>query len=326
MGFNNITKQVYALLVTMLLVFQTEAFAQAKKPTIMVVPSRQWCFQRGYYTTFDNFGTPEKVPDYQKAIDENPDLILVISKINTLYTDRGYPLKDLSQVLQSIRSGSAEDAALSLDRETSGQGAIAESLFDKIRNVAKADILIEIQWNINTAGPQKAVTYIMRGLDAYSDKQIAGSEGTGQGSISSTVPVLLQEIVLQHIDNFNSRLQAHFDDLFANGREIKIEFRRDASWARNFESQFGSDQLSFILEDWMAANTVKGRFSTDEATENKVVFSQVRIPLYDANQRAIDARAYGRNIQRYLRAAPLGIDAKIVTKGLGYIQVICSQK
>jgi len=317
-------KKIYILLVGVLLAMQ--AYSQAKKPTIMVVPSRQWCISKGYFTSFDNFGAIEKVPDYQKAFDENPNLLLVVSKINSLYTDRGFPLKDLSQTLSSISRGSAEDAALSMDRENSGKGAIAESLFDKVRNTAKADILIEIQWTVNASGPQKSVTYIMRGLDAYSDKQIAGSEGTGPSSISSDMPSQLEEAVLQHIDNFNARLQAHFDDMFTNGREIKVELRRDANWSKDFESEFGSDELSFAIEDWIAKNTVQGRFSADEATENKLVFSQLRIPMYDNNQRAMDARTYGRNLQRFLRAAPFNIEAKIVTKGLGYVQLICGQK
>ena len=316
-------KNIFAIL--FLSIFCLQGFSQAKKPTVMVVPSRQWCIQKGYYTSFDNFGERERVPDYRRALDENPDLLLVISKINSLYIDRGFPLKDLSQTLSSISRNSAEDAALSLDRENDGKGAMAESLFDRIRNTAKADILIELQWNISKSGPQNAVTFIMRGLDAYSDKQIAGSEGTGKPSMSSTVPVLLEEAVLQHIDNFNARLQAHFDDLFANGREIKVEFRRDGNWEEDFESDFNGEQLSFLLEDWIADNTVKGRFSTDDATENKIVFSQVRIPMYDASQRAMDARGYGRQIQRFLRATPINVKARIVTRGLGHVMLICGE-
>ena len=83
--------------------------------------------------------------------------------------------------------------------------------------------------------------------------------------------------------------------------------------------------MSFLLEDWVAENTVKGRFSTDDATDNKILFSQVRIPMYDANQRAMDARAYGRQIQRFLRAAPLNVKARIVTRGLGHVMLICGQ-
>jgi len=301
-----------------------EVCAQAKKPTIMVVPSRQWCFSKGYYNTVDNFGTEEREPDYRKAFDENPELLLVISKINSLFVDRGFPLKDLSQTLSSIGRSNAEDLALGLDREQAGKGALAESLFDKVRNTAKADILIELQWVVNQSGPRRSITYVMRGLDAYTDKQVAGAEGTGEPSVASETALLLEEAVLQHIDNFNARLMTHFEDLFANGREIKVEFRRDNNWAYNFESDFNGDELSFQIEDWIQSQAVKNRFSTAEATDNKLVFDQVRIPMYEG-QRALDARSFGRNIQRFLKSS-FNIDTKIVTKGLGYVQLICGQK
>ena len=65
----------------------------------------------------------------------------------------------------------------------------------------------------------------MQGLDAYSDKQIAGASGTGQPSFTAEMPVLLEEAVLAHVDNFNVQLQSHFDDMFANGREIVLELK-----------------------------------------------------------------------------------------------------
>ena len=75
---------------------------QARKPTLMVVPSDVWCNQNGYVTTYDNQGSEVVVPDYKKAFQNNPDLLLVIGKINTLMADRGFPLKNLETVLRSI--------------------------------------------------------------------------------------------------------------------------------------------------------------------------------------------------------------------------------
>lgn len=65
--------------------------AQAKKPTIMVVPSDVWCNENGYMRTYKNQGEIVKVPDYKRAFQENADLLLVISKINGLMADRGFP-------------------------------------------------------------------------------------------------------------------------------------------------------------------------------------------------------------------------------------------
>jgi len=94
---------------------------------------------------------------------------------------------------------------------------------------------MELTYTINTTGPKKSVSYTLRGLDAYTDKQIAGDSGTGAPSFSAELPVLLEEAVLAHIDNFNAQLQAHFDDMFANGREIIVRIKKFDSWPDDLE-------------------------------------------------------------------------------------------
>ena len=72
---------------TMLAFCVMSAFGQAKKPTLMVVPSDAWCKEHGYEQVFDNQGSEEKIPDYIQILiiidltaPENPPRIL--SKTN----------------------------------------------------------------------------------------------------------------------------------------------------------------------------------------------------------------------------------------------------
>lgn len=94
-------RKIFTIMMAVLL-SSTVLFGQAKKPTIMIVPSDNWCLTNGYIQVFDNEGKVTKVPDYKKALQENSDLLLVISKINELMADRGFPLKNL----ESTRMGS----------------------------------------------------------------------------------------------------------------------------------------------------------------------------------------------------------------------------
>ena len=84
------------------------AFSQAKKPTIMVVPSDAWCIKNGYVQTFDNQGKTITLPDYKAALQNNTDLLLAISKINEMMTERGFPLKKFqeSALKNARKSGS----------------------------------------------------------------------------------------------------------------------------------------------------------------------------------------------------------------------------
>jgi Family of unknown function (DUF6175) len=316
-------KKITTKLITLLAILAVSlSFAQAKKPTIMVVPSDAWCNQNGYMMEFDNQGTYVKIPDYKRAFQENTDLLTVISKINGLMADRGFPLKNMESALKTLESESAENAML-----TSKSGAgVAESPIDKLKKVAKADIIMQLTWSLNQTGPKKSVTFNLQGLDAYTDKQIATAVGTGAPSFSAELPVLLEESVLAHIDNFNGSLQKHFDDMFANGREIIVRIKKFDSWANDLESDYNGKELSSILEEWMTANTVKGRYSTSDATENMMLFEQVRIPLYDAAGKATDARGFLKGLQTFLKAAPYTIPNKLMMKGLGQAVIVLGEK
>lgn len=300
------------------------AFGQAKKPKLMVVPSDAWCKQHNFTKTFDNQGTEEVIPDYQKALSTDKDLNNVISKINILMADRDFPLQDMQQSLKSINNISAEDRLLT--SRTSG-ATIAESPLDRLRRTAKADILLEVDWTISEVGPKKTVTYNLKGLDAYSNKQVAGAQGTGAPSFSAEVPVLLEEAVQDNMDNFTAQLQAHFDDMMANGREVVIDVRVfDNGSGLTLEEEFNGTELSEIIDDWMAENTVNHRFSKADATENYINYDQVRIPLYKANGMPQDTNDFTRTLAKFLRNAPYNIPCKVVNRGLGRCLIVLGEK
>ncbi|MBL4670096.1 MAG: hypothetical protein JKY30_12655 [Flavobacteriales bacterium] len=310
---------------TLLLTGFTLAFGQAKKPTLMVVPSDVWCSKNGYMMEFDNQGTKIKIPDYKKALQEDADLLLVISSINDMMAERGFPLKNMESALKTLASNAAEDNMRS-SKETGA--SVAENPIDMLKKVAKADIIIQMTWTINKTGPKKSITFVLQGLDAYTDKQIAGANGTGAPSFSAETPVLLKEAVTAHIDNFTGSLQAHFEDMFANGREIIVRIQTWDDWDGDLESEYGDDddELGTIIEDWLADNTVKGRFSTTDMTETMALFEQVRIDLYNAKGRAQDARRFVKGLSKYLKNEPFLIPNKVVMKGLGRATIILGGK
>ena len=299
------------------------AMGQAKKPTLMVVPSDAWCKEHGFEQTFDNQGTPEQIPDYKAAVSTDKQLNAVISKINILMADRGFPLKDLQQNVKSINNLSAEDRLITSKRSGS---AITESPLDRLRRTAKADIILEIDWTVNTLGPKSSITYNLRALDAYSNKQVAGAEGTGTGSFSAELPVLLEEAVQDHMDAFAARLQEHFDDLLENGREVVLDMRIFDSSTVDFEKEYNGYELNEVIDNWLAENCVNHRFSKSDATETMILYEQVRIPLYKQNGMAQDTYGFARDLARFLGAAPYNIPVKTINRGLGRCLLVFGEK
>lgn len=316
-------KIVYLLLI---LTWETALLAQAKKPTLMVVPSDNWCIKNGYTTTFDEAGTLKTIPDYKLALQNETDLLMTIGKINTLMADRGFPLVNLETAIKNMEGESAEVSMMT----SKAGGNLVESPIDILQRTANADIIIQLTYVINQEGPRRSITFMLQGLDAYTKKQIAGAQGTGEPSFATQTPVLLEEAVLAYIDDFNSRLQSHFDDLFANGREVVFQARvfegSPADLEEVFDYQNESLELGEIIENWISANTVQGRFSTSTYTQNVIRFEQVRIPLYDDRGRANDTRRWLRDLRNILNKNPFNLVSKIYTRGLGEVWLIIGEK
>lgn len=295
-------------------------FSQAKKPTLMVVPSDLYCNQHGYMQSFINQGTTEMVPDYKKALQNDPQLLTGITVIGQMMADRGFPLKLMEQELKSLDQENAEDALL-----TSKSGAdVAESPVDRLKKTSKSDIILQVTWLVNKAGPKYSLTFNLQGIDAYTNKQIAACQGTGDPTYSAELPVLIEESIANHLETFTTQLQNYFNDMFEKGREITLRVKKWDDSEYDLESEFDGTELSDIIEDWVSANTVNGRFNTADATENFMYFEQVRIPLFDENQRAMDARRWTRGLINKLKT--LGVPAKLMMKGLGQATIIIGGK
>lgn len=299
------------------------AASQAKKPTIIVIPGDTWCTENGYMETYELQGKTTRVPDYERAIQEDMDLSNVITKIGELMAERGFPIKDLAASIRDINQSSLEDEMTT--SSTSG-AELAETPLDKLLNRAKADITVEITWKINTVGPKKSVTYTLKGVDSYTSKIIAASQGTGEQSFSAEVPVLLEEAVIDKMDYFLSELQDHFDDLVDNGREVVLNVRLfDTGNGMSLEDEYGDQELTEIIDEWVAQNTVKHRYSLTDATETRLTFEQVRIPLYRPNGSPMDTRHFASQLRKYLKDN-FGLTCKILTKGLGRADLVIGEK
>lgn len=289
----------------------------------MVVPSDVWCKTNGFGDFYEDDGIGSFVPDYIAAVQSSSELMNVISKLNSLMQDRGFPLKDLSQTIKSLTISGVEN-----DLMTSKSGSsLASNSTDMIKQRAKADIIMEIDWTINTTGPKQSVTYNLRGLDSYTNKQVAGAQGTGLPSFSAEIPMLIEEAVLVNMDNFTNRLQDFFDDLFENGREVAIDIRVfDNGSGLDLETEFDGDELLEIIENWMSDNTVLHRYNLVAASENFMSFEEVRIPLFDERERPIDVASFIRELSKKLKKTPYNITNKVNIQGLGKVQLILGEK
>jgi hypothetical protein len=316
-------KKLSYLLLLACLAISTSFFAQAKKPTLMILPSDNWCEQRIFMTEFDNQGTKQKVPNYKQAFQEDTEIGQVISKIGSLMIDRGFPLKDAEQELKAIEQRAAED---NMTASTASGAGLSESPLDKLKNRAKADIVIQIWWKVTKSDQGKVVSFVLEAFDAYTIKRIAAASGNGTPNNTDIVPVLLQNAILANIDTFAVQLQSHFDDMFTNGREIRLTIRKWNNWDKDLEDDIEGEEITNHIKSWMDTNTVQGNYNRTDASESIIRFEQVRIPLVDDKNKALDARDFGKKLQKHLKAAPFNFEVKLMTRGLGEAILVLGEK
>ena len=314
-------KQKLVLICLVLLVSLT-VFCQTKKPTLMILPSDNWCNQRYFMTTFSNQGSTVKVPNYQQAFMEDTELPQVISKVGGVLTELGYSLKDAEQEIKSLNMRAAEDNVTT--SKTSG-AALVETPLDMLKRRVKSDIIIQIWWKLNREGKGHSASFTLEAFDAYTNKRIATSTGTTKAS-GDAIPVLLEQAVKENVKPFDEQMSRWYDDQRKNGREITLTVRCWDSWENDLETEFGGQELTDCIQDWLAEHTVNGMFNLTDGTESFAQFEQVRSPLANEKGRAMDARAFATELRRYLQKAPYNITSKVMVRGLGEAILVLGEK
>lgn len=301
--------------------FSSLVFAQ-KKPTIMIVPSNNWCNQRYYVQTYDDAGMEITIPDYSLAFNQDPELGGVISKIGELLTSEGYSLKDCEQELKNISLRSAEDG---VTFSSSSSATIVESPLDELKRRAKADIIIQVGWQVYKESTGNSITFTLEAFDSYSSKRIATATGTGDAS-TSIIPRQLENAIKNQIPAFSRQMDEFFNRLISFGREIVLFVRCWENSSVTLETEFGGDELIDCIQDYLAEHCVGGQFNLSDASENFAQFEQVMIPLQDENGRATDARSFVTGLRKYLQNHPYNIASKVIIRGLGEANLILGEK
>lgn len=318
-----------SLLLLVLTLGALEVFAQAKKPTIMVVPSDAFCSKRGYVQEFDSYGVKTLIPDYKEAMQRDSELGQIVSAMGGIMAKEEFPLKSLENTLKNLQNDATQLALIS--GQESGLG-IAESPIDKLHRTANPDILLQIDYSVVRQGPKKQVSVTLTAVDAYTSKIISGHSGVSS-MMNAPVETLLSEAILNFKDSFLAGLQRHFDDMFANGREVIITMRRleeaDVDFETEFDYQGQTVEFADLLELWFSENTVSGRYSLTERSENILKFEQVRIPLYGKNiagkEVGIDTRGFVRPLVNILKKEPYYLPVSLYQKGLGEVLIVIGE-
>ena len=312
----------YLIVLTLLIGFVPLSLKAQKKPTIMILPSDNWCEMRYFMTTYDNQGTKVKTPDYQLAFQQDTEIGPVISKVGGLLTALDYSIKDAEQEIKKINLKTAEDNVTF--SKTSG-ATLVESPLDLLKRRIKSDVLIQISWQMNKETSGRSITFNLEAFDTYTSKRIASSTGTTVAS-SDPVPVILERAVKDRIAEFDALMVKWYKDQQAHGREIVLTIRCWDNWENDLETEFEGEELTDCIQDWLKTHCVDGNYNLSDGTESFAQFEQVRIPLLDERGNALDARGFATQLRKQLNKPPYNIPSKVMQRGLGEAILVLGEK
>lgn len=304
------------------LVFMPLNMVAQKKPTIMILPSDNWCEMRYFMTTYNNQGTKVKTPDYQLAFQQDTEIGPVISKIGGLLTALDYSIKDAEQEIKNINMRAAED---NVTFSKTSSATLVESPLDILKRRIKSDVLIQLSWQMNKEASGRSITFNLEAFDTYTSKRIASSTGTTAAS-SDPIHVILEQAVKERIAEFDALMMKWYQDQQAHGREIVLTIRCWDNWENDLETEYEGEELTDCIQDWLKSHCVGGNYNLSDGTGSFAQFEQVRIPLLDERGNALDARGFATQLRKYLNKPPYNIPVKVMQRGLGEAILILGEK
>ena len=308
---------IYFLTLLMMSAITVSAQKQMSPPHVMIVPDLIYCKTNGYVQQFDNMGVVETVPDYEKALTEDPSLHAALMQVAQLITDRNSDIV-IVDLIEAINNAKA-DAAMA----AANGGDVSESVDEAVIRASEADILVKVQFDLLKHGPQYQVSYTITGTDAYTNQAFAPISGMGAPSTSANPVVLLREAVFANMDAFLDKMLSYYAGMATKGRMVAFEIKTTAGSSVNMNSKVGEYTLREQIEDFLYDNSVEGKgLERGQSGSTFMKYQGVYIPLIATirgRQRKQGAKDVAQRLVNYLAENNVAAEYKI--RGLGKVNI-----
>lgn len=310
-------RRLFMLTTALLIIAGCYAQKAMTPPHVMVVPDLIYCKSHGYTRQFNNNGITEVIPDYEKALSEDPSLHAALTQVAQLITDNNSDIV-IVDIIEAINNAKA-DAAMA----AANAGDESESIDESIIRNSEADILIKVQFDIVKNGPEYRVSYVLNGTDAYTNRNFAPVSGMGKGSTSANPVVLLREAVFENMAPFTTKLTDYYFSMIEKGRMVAFEIKTTSTSAVNMNSKVGEYTLREQIEDFLYDNSVDGNGLERVQSGNTFQrYQGVYIPLtatIRGRQRKQGAKDVAQRLVNFLGQNGVNADYKI--RGLGKVNI-----
>lgn len=238
--------------------------------------------------------------DIRQAIETDPNIRVVLSKIREAFDKRGFTTIDFETKLKAQSANNA----LSDNAQTNRTSMIIQN--------SGADIYVETEYIYTPSTGGNSVKVLMKACDVSTGGALASKDAFSGQFYTEDIGRLAGAAVEKVADDFMTVIQTKFDDIMENGRSIILDVKVDDGSAYTLHQDMNGDELVDLIEDWVAEHAFKNNYHIQGSAELEMIFDDIHIPLKDANGRNYNINQFDREIRQLFRK--LGIQVAHVTK------------
>jgi hypothetical protein len=251
----------------------TKSESATIQPTIMVIPFTK------------------KSQDVRRTLDNNKQVRIAITLVKESFDNRGFTTVDFSAKLKEMELRAAFTSDNPSDIKT------------EIVRYSGADIYIEVDAQMVRDASGNSAQVILTGYDASTGNSLSNKVGFSNKFYTEDFGKLTAKAVEKISEDFLNVIQSKFSEIIENGRFVAVEFAIGGEDDLTMSSEVGEDELPLadMLELWMEENAYKGYYHIQGATDLKVIFDQVRIPIKDSKKRNYTSNKFALDIYKSLK-------------------------
>ena len=229
--------------------------------------------------------------DVRTVLDENPHIRTAVSMVKEAFDQRGWSTVDF---VANLRAAQA-NAAFTSDRQSTFKSDLLTT--------SGADFYVQADVQITTDESGTNTVLNLTAFETHTGASFSNKTGTSKFT-SSDYEKLIKKAFEGIQEEFLNTLMVKTDEIREIGRACMVEFNLDENAGTDFDSELASGEyLNELIEDWISTNAYKGRANLSGILDNKMIFDEVRIPLYDQEtNKPYNLNRFASEVIKYLRS------------------------
>ncbi|WP_316749658.1 DUF6175 family protein [Pedobacter gandavensis] len=231
----------------------------------------------------------------QTVLDDNPAIRTAVSKVKEAFDQRGWSTVDFVANLRAAQANSAFTA----DRQSNFKSELLSG--------SGADFYVQVDVQNSTDDSGTNITLNVTAFETHTGASFSNQTASSGRFATNDVEKLITKAFEKMQEEFMNTLMVKTDEIRDIGRALVIHFNLDENCAIDFDSEIGNGAfLNEAIEEWVSANAFRGRANLAGIVENKMVFDEVRIPLFDQEtDKPYNPNKFANEIIRFLKSKNL---------------------